>query len=135
MNPYLRVEKRVLNPARVRRLHDGFSWIDRRFVRDGLIDHLSREEILLYLFLVCVADANGLSYYGDRRVAATLHIPEPELDAVRARLVERGLLAYEAPLYQVLELPGSTPAPRVGGSARFGDLLREITARRTQRGR
>jgi len=37
-------------------------------VRDGLIDRLSSEEILLYLFLVCVADGRGLSYYGDRRI-------------------------------------------------------------------
>lgn len=133
MNPFARhVEKRVLDPARVRRLRDGFSWIDRRFVRDGLIDRLSRDEILLYLFLVSVADANGLSFYGDRRVSVTLHIPLPELDGVRMRLVERGLLAYEAPLYQVLELPGSTPT-RVGETTRLGVLLREITARRAQR--
>jgi hypothetical protein len=133
MNPFAHVEKRILDPARVRTIRDGFSWIDRRFVRDGLIDHLSRDEILLYLFLVCVADKNGLSYYGDRRVAATLHVPVLALDDVRGRLVERGLVAYEAPLYQVLELPGSTPVPRAGATARFGDLLREITERRAQR--
>ena len=39
--------------------------------------------IHLYLFLVCVADKNGLSFYGDRRVAATLHVPVPALDDVR----------------------------------------------------
>ena len=132
MNPFARVEKRLLDPARVRTIRDGFSWVDRRFVRDGLIDRLSSEEILLYLFLVCVADGRGLSYYGDPRVAATLKLPEAQLHAVRHRLVERTLVAYEAPLYQVLELPGATPAPRTAGMHRFGDILREVQARRAQ---
>lgn len=134
MNRVPRVEKRLLDPARVRTLRDGFSWIDRRFVRDGLIDRLSSEEILLYLFLVCVADGRGLSYYGDRRVAATLKIPEAQLEAVRHRLIERSLIAYEAPLYQVLDLPGATPPPRAGGMRRFGDILRELQARRAKGG-
>jgi hypothetical protein len=129
-----RVQKRLLDPARVRRISDGFSWIDRRFVRDGLIDRLSSEEILLYLFLVCVADKNGLSYYGDRRVATTLKIPEADLDGVRARLLDRNLIAYRAPLYQVLELPSTAPAPRTGGMGRLGDILREIEARRGKGG-
>lgn len=132
MNRLPRVEKRLLEPARVRRIRDGFSWIDRRFVREGVIDRLSSEEILLYLFLVCVADANGLSYYGDRRVATTLKIPEADLNGVRARLLDRGLIAYEAPLYQVLELPSTAAAPRTGGMHRFGDVLREVVARRAQ---
>lgn len=132
MNRAPRVEKRLLDPLRARTLRDGFSWIDRRFVRDGLIDRLSSEEILLYLFLVCAADGRGLSYYGDRRVAATLKIPEAHLEAVRHRLIERGLVAYEAPLYQVLELPGLTPSPRAGGMHRFGDILREVEARRAK---
>ena len=132
MNRVPLVEKRLLDPVRVRTLRDGFSWIDRRFVRDGLIDRLSSEEILLYLFLVCVADGRGLSYYGDRRVAATLKIPVAQLAAIRSRLIERGLIAYEAPLYQVLELPSAAPRPRAGGMHRFGDILREVEARRAK---
>jgi len=127
-----RVEKRLLDPARRRRIRDGFSWIDRRFVREGVIDRLSSEEILLYLFLVSVADRDGLSFYGDRRVATTLKIPEADLDGVRSRLVDRGLIAYESPLYQVLELPdASRPRPHAGGGPRsVGDLLRELGVRR-----
>lgn len=128
VNPFAHVEKHILDPARVRTIRDGFSWIDRRFVRDGIIERLSSEEILLYLFLVCVADANGLSFYGDRRVAATLKIPESSLGAVRHRLVDRGLIAFETPLYQVLELPAHARvvSERSGGLSSIGDVLREL---------
>ena len=128
MNPFPRVEKHLLDPARVRRIREGFSWIDRRFVREGFVDALSGEETLLYLFLVCVADKSGLSYYGDRRVAATLKISEREVARVRERLVERGLLAYERPLYQVLELPAAAPPPR-REARRFAEILHEVTRR------
>jgi len=121
-----RLEKQLLDPTRVRRLRDGFSWIDRRFVREGLIDRLDRDEILLYFFLVAVADARGLSYYSDRRVALTLQIPEPELLRARHRLVERGLLAYRAPLYQVLDLPEPAQETRRGGAVPIAKALRDI---------
>ena len=59
------IPKRILVPARLRRPPaTGWSWIDRRFVREHM-DHLSREAVLLYFFLSAVADKNGLSFYGD----------------------------------------------------------------------
>jgi len=46
------IEKRILVPQRLRRPpQTGWSWIDRRFLREHG-DHLSREAILLYLFVV-----------------------------------------------------------------------------------
>ena len=107
------VEKRILDPARVRRIRDGFSWVDRRFVRDGWIERLDRNAILLYLFLVCVADSNGLSYWSDRRTAATLRLTPDALEVARASLLEHGLVAHEAPLYQVLAL-ADAPPPAAG---------------------
>ena len=101
------VIKRVLDTRRVRRIGDGFSWVDRRFVREGWIDRLSLEESALYFFLVAVADKDGLSFYSDGRIATTLKLDRDQLARARARLVELGLLAWERPLYQVLELPAS----------------------------
>ena len=101
------VVKRVLDARHVRRLADGFSWIDRRFVRDGWIDRLSLEESALYFFLIAVADKDGLSFYSDGRMATALKLDYERLDAARARLVQLGLLAWEKPLYQVLEIPPS----------------------------
>jgi len=99
------VEKRVLDRARLRQIREGFSWIDRRFVREGWIDRLSLEESALYFFLVAVADKEGLSFYSDGRVATTLRLDSHRLGVARFRLVELGLIAWQAPLYQVLEVP------------------------------
>jgi hypothetical protein len=119
-------EKRPLCPERVRRIRDGFSWVDRRFVRDGWMERLSREEILLYLFLVAVADREGLSYWGDPRVAAMLKLPREEVERAREGLVRQGLLAYERPLYQVLDLTPAPPAPRGGAPVSMGEILRRM---------
>jgi hypothetical protein len=129
-----RIEKRLLVPRRVRRIRDGFSWIDRRFVREGVIDRLSKEEILLYLFLVCVADAEGLSFYSDTRIVRTLQIPPADLLRARQGLVEHELVAYEAPLYQVLDLPGPAPEPREEGPVAVADLLRRIVGTKPKGG-
>jgi hypothetical protein len=101
------VVKRVLDARHVRRVGVGFSWIDRRFVREGWVDRLALEESALYFFLVAVADKDGLSYYSDGRIATTLKLDRERLARGRARLVELGLVVWEAPLYQVLELPAS----------------------------
>ncbi len=99
-----KVEKRILDACRVRRIPPSFSWIDRRFVSEEWIDRLERDQILLYLFLVTVADRDGLSYYSDRRIARILKIPADDLERARDGLVRQGLIAFEAPLYQVLAL-------------------------------
>lgn len=66
---------------------------------------MSLEEIALYLFLSAVADRNGLSYYGDVRLCSLLKIDLGALGEARRRLIAGSLIAYEAPLYQVLSLP------------------------------
>ncbi len=121
--------KRVLMPSRIRRIRDGFSWIDRRFLRDGWAERLSREEILLYFFLVAVADQHGLSFWGDARVGGTLKLPLPELVRARDGLLRHGLVAYEPPLYQVLDLTPPPQTPREGAAPSVGEILRQIAAR------
>ena len=66
-----RVHKRLIsvNSARV---PPQFSWVDQRLVRERVIDHLSHEACALYLFLVTVADAQGLSFYADRSLCQRL---------------------------------------------------------------
>ncbi len=64
--------KRVLCPAQVRRIPPKFSWIDQRLVRHRFIGSCGTEALALYLFLVTVADAQGLSYYSDRSILSRL---------------------------------------------------------------
>lgn len=128
-----RVEKRILVPERVRQLRDGFSWIDRRFVREGLIERLDQAEILLYFFLVSVADRHGLSYWGDARVAALLKLSPSQLARARQGLVAQGFVAFEPPLYQVLDLEPQRHADR-SGLASLGEVLRQLGAKKERRG-
>ena len=100
------VKKIPIDPRRVRQIpREGFSWIDRRLVREGFIDRLPGEAILLYFFLVAVSDAQGLSFYADPTVGKILKLNPEELTQARARLSQAELIGYRYPLYQVLELP------------------------------
>ena len=128
-----RVEKHVLVPERVRRLRDGFSWIDRRFVREGLIERLEQAEILLYFFLVSVADRLGLSYWSDARTAGLLKLSLPQLARARQGLIGRGLVAFEPPLYQVLDLECDGNVER-SGMASVGEVLRRLSAEKEHSG-
>jgi hypothetical protein len=88
----------------VRHVPRAFSWIDHRLVRDGHISRLSLEAQALYLFLVTVADAEGLSYYSDGKAARLLNMDEAVLRSARRNLCEAGLLVYRHPICQVLSL-------------------------------
>ncbi len=110
--------KRVLYPARVRRIPAQFSWIDQRLVRDHLIGSCGADALALYLFLVTVADVQGLSYYSDPSIVCRLACLDPaRLAQARAELQRVEWIAYEPPLYQVLALAVTSPEP-FRGSAR-----------------
>jgi hypothetical protein len=104
------MQKRLLVPSRVRRIPDQFSWIDQRLVRDHHIEHSDCPALALYLFLLTVADAQGLSYYADASIGRMLSLGPEQLAAARAGLLRAGLVAYAAPLYQVLALDRPPPA-------------------------
>jgi hypothetical protein len=105
------MQKRLLVPSRLRRIPAQFSWIDQRLVRDHHIEHSDCPALALYLFLLTVADAQGLSYYADASIGRMLSLGPEQLAAAREGLLRANLIAYEAPLYQVLALD-PPPPPR-----------------------
>jgi len=104
-------ERKILDPTRVRKIQGSFSWIDHRLITGGFLSDLSSIEILLYLFLVAVSDRNGLSFYHQDKIASVLKIDLVSLGKAREGLVQRSLLAYEPPLYQILSLPARPVIP------------------------
>ena len=140
----MRTVKKVLRPERLRQVPEQFSWIDQALVQRHFIDRLCARAAALYLFLVTVADAQGLSYYSESTLTARLHLSSAELAAARQQLIQLDLIAYQAPLYQVLAFPATAtrmPAPmpaqaRVGNSGddavRLAQLLDQIRHRRAQ---
>jgi len=120
------IHKEILVPDRVRRPPtDGWSWIDRRFLREHA-PRLSHEAIVLYFFLAAVSDKDGLSFYGEATIALRLRLSEAVVVRARDELVAADLLAYRAPLAQVLSLPQGRVQRRDGGLAAFGDILRTL---------
>jgi len=106
------VQKHLICPQRIRKIPKTFSWLDHRLVSDHHIDRLSHPAAVLYLFLVTVADAQGLSYYSDRSVSQRLGMDANSLVQARKELVRVGLIAYQRPLYQVLALDTPTEATK-----------------------
>lgn len=96
--------KRVLCRERLRRVPPQFNWVDHRLVRDRHICGRSAQALALYLFLVTVADAEGLSYYSDVAICRLLPLEEAALQSARRELCATQLIAYQKPLYQVLAL-------------------------------
>ena len=104
------IRKYPICPDRIRTIPEQFSWLDHRLVRDRHIEQLTHEAADLYLFLVTVADSQGLSYYADHSICQRLSMDEATLAAARNCLQSTELVAYKAPLYQVLAL--GTPVCR-----------------------
>ena len=131
------VAKRILCSDRLRRVPRQFSWLDHRLVRDHHFCGISHSSLALYLFLVTVSDADGLSYYSDASIEEHLNLTAQKTATARVELCTAGLIAYRAPLYQVLSLEKPSlrketvvtgeSVPRRGRSdlASLGDILRQ----------
>jgi len=73
-------------------------------VREGHVERCDCPALALYLVLVTVADAQGLSFYGDAALARLLSIEPVQVRQARADLIAADLIAYQPPLYQVLSV-------------------------------
>lgn len=94
-----------LRPERIRTLEKPFGWIAFRVLSTGLLERLRPAAMLLYFFLSLVADENGMSFYGERRLASILKLSKAAIASARAELCNIDLLAFDGRLYQVLSLP------------------------------
>jgi hypothetical protein len=120
------IQKQVLVPDRVRRPpREGWSWMDRRFLREHA-PRLSHEAIFVYLFLAAVSDQKGLSFYQDASIAVRLRMGEQDVVRARDELVREDLVAYRAPLTQVLSLPDRGHVER-GGLTSLSEMFRTMT--------
>ena len=120
------IHKQILVADRVRRPpSEGWSWIDRRFLREHA-PRLSHEAIVLYFFLAAVSDKDGLSFYSDASLAVSLRMREQAVVAARDELIAADLVAFRAPLVQVLSLPERDQVRR-GGVMSLSEMFRQAT--------
>lgn len=89
---------------RIRRIAGGFGWVDHRVVRDHYVERCSHGALALYLFLVVVSDGEGISWWSERSLSKRLGMEVDRLRQARAELEAADLVAFEAPVWQVLQL-------------------------------
>jgi hypothetical protein len=124
------IDKHPLRADRLRQIPASFSWVDHRLIRHHHLRSCDPLAWALYLFLVTVADVQGLSYYSDASISRRLKVDLLQLAAARQQLEKADLIAYQKPLYQVLALPEPPPEASAPASARAGqaqsvaDILR-----------
>jgi len=124
------INKHLLRPQRLRLIPSSFSWVDHRLVRHEYLARADHSTWTLYLFLVTVADAQGLSFYSDAALCRHLSMDPVKLSAARQQLIQADLIAYRKPLYQVLSLPEDPQrspepaAPRTGEAQSVAAILR-----------
>jgi hypothetical protein len=124
------INKHPLRPQRLRHIPASFSWVDHRLVRHEYLARAGHSAWTLYLFLITVADAQGLSFYSDAAIGRRLVLDQVSLSAARQQLIQADLIAYRKPLYQVLSLPedpkptSEPQAPRTGEVRSVAAILR-----------
>jgi len=125
------IVKRLLCPERARRIPEQFSWVDHRLVREHRFKECGPEAMALYLLLITVGDAEGLSYYSDTALARLMRVDEAGVRKARRDLLRADLIAYRKPLYQVLSLEHPVTmavTPQRGNCcASIGEILRTAT--------
>ena len=123
------ISKHLLRPQRLRQIPASFSWVDHRLVRHDYLARADHGAWALYLFLVTVADAQGLSYYSERAIGRHLKMDSVQLSSARQQLVQLDLIAYQKPLYQVLALDLTAEAKeddRAGKAQSAAEILRGV---------
>ena len=106
------IRKKILAPERIRQIEGSFGFIPHRFLTDGFLAALSQHELLLYLFLILVADRYGLSFYSCNSICSLLGFIVDQYLKARDGLIKKDLIAFDGTIFQVLSLPAPLNADR-----------------------
>jgi hypothetical protein len=118
----------IPQPKNIRNIKGSFAWIDHRLIRNGFVKVMTHQDMVLYLFLVLVADKNGVSFYRKEKICEAVSLDYNQFEIAKDRLISMDLIAFEG--YSVLSpngyyqiLPIETKAP---------DYLKQITEKLTE---
>lgn len=99
------INRTPLVSNRIRKIDGSFAWISHSFLRRGFFTSLTQNELLMYFFLVLVADRQGLSYYHYDKICSVLCFSLDDYIVVRDQLIKKDLIAFDGNFFQVLSLP------------------------------
>ncbi len=126
------IEKQPLKPERIRKINGSFAFIEHRFLRNGFWASLEPEELLMYIFLILVADRNGLSYYSYDKICTLVGLTPDEYIQARNALINKDLIAFDGRLFQVLSLPDHAPKKEPCTSSHNPEMIRQVISRGLQ---
>jgi hypothetical protein len=106
----------IPQPKNIRNIKGSFAWIDHRLIRNGFINVMTHNDIVLYLFLILAADKNGVSFYRKEKMCETMSLDYNKFEVARDRLITMKLIAFESysalspnGYYQVLPIESMAP--------------------------
>ena len=106
----------IPQPKNIRNIKGSFAWIDHRLIRNGFINVMTHDDIVLYLFLILAADKNGISFYRKEKMCETMSLDYNQFEIARDRLITMKLIAFESysalspnGYYQVLPIESMAP--------------------------
>lgn len=99
------MSKKILDPNRIKKIRGSFAAFEHRFLREGFFESLNDRERTLYFFLGLAADRNGVSWYGYDKICCIMGCLLDEYIDARNSLIDKGLIAFDGYVFQVLDLP------------------------------
>lgn len=99
------MDRFIIDAQRRRKIQGSFAFIEHRFMREGHLLRLSKNEILLYFFFALVSDSNGISFYGVNRILHFLKLKEDEYFSALASLEQKDYIKTQGTKVQLLSLP------------------------------
>ncbi|MFB0551823.1 MAG: hypothetical protein ACETWQ_00785 [Phycisphaerae bacterium] len=103
-------------PEKIRKIESSFAWIDHRLVRNGYLQVMTHDDMVLYLFLILAADRNGVSFYRKEKICDAVSLDFSQFEIAKDRLINMKLIAFESysvlspnGYYQVLPVDNKAP--------------------------
>jgi len=127
---YIMKKYHIPQPQKIRNIKSSFAWIDHRLMRNGFFELMTHQDIVLYLFLVLVADKNGVSFYRKEKICNAVSLDYNQFEIARDRLVNMKLTAFEGysvlspnGYYQILPIEAKAPDYRKQITKKLTDKL------------
>ena len=130
------INKKILDPDRIRCIQGGFSFVPHRFLADGYFASLIPHELLLYFLLVRAGDRNGVSFYSYDKICTLLQMTLDRYIMARDNLIDKDLIAFDGTLFQVLDLPSKPVGQRLQADqeqSKNRDAIARLIDRSTKR--
>ena len=106
----------IPQPQKIRKIENSFAWIDHRLVRNGYLQVMTHDDMVLYLFLVLASDRNGVSFYRKEKICDAVSLDFSQFEITKDRLINMKLIAFESysalspnGYYQVLPIESKAP--------------------------